>query len=258
MRMDLWEGTVPHAHGTGDADIPYLDVHMPEPDRATGAAMLILPGGCYTFLSEKSGLQYAQWLATEGIVGALVNFRLGSAGYRHPAMLADAWQALTLVRSRADPLGIDPDRIGVIGSSAGAHLATMLLTGTGSSNQDSPRRPALGVLCYPVVSLTDPLTHQETRTNFLGESANEEALQKRFSGELNVDGQVPPCFLWHTLDDKEVTAQNAITFAQALHVAGTAYELHLYQSGSHALGLARNTGLHWTGDCARWLHGHGF
>jgi len=255
--VDLWDaGTMPHARDD-DSATPYLEVLLPPAEHATGGAALILPGGAYTFLSEKSGVQYARWLATEGIAGIVVNFRLGSAGHRYPALLADAWQALDQVRAHAEAWNIAPDRIAVMGSSAGAHLATMMLTGM--LPDDRPRqRPALGVLCYPVVSMTDPLAHAETRENFLGDLSADPQAQARFSAELRVDGQVPPCFLWHTLDDKEVTAANALTFAGALQAAEIPYELHVYESGPHALGLARNAGLHWTADCARWLHSHEF
>ncbi|WP_328341085.1 alpha/beta hydrolase [Micromonospora sp. NBC_00421] len=256
MRVDLWDGPVPHGVGP-DEDVPHLDVHLPPPEQATGAAMLVLPGGAYTFLSKKSGLQYARWLATEGIAAAVVNFRLGSAGHRFPALLADAWQALALLRSRADEWGLDPERVGVIGSSAGAHLASMMLTAVSLPNQRT-KRPALGVLCYPVVSMNDPLAHEETRRNFLGELAGDEDQRRRFSAEMLVDDQVTPCFVWHTLDDDEVTARNATTFARVLYEAGVSCELHIYQSGPHALGLARNTGLHWTADCIRWLRHNGF
>ncbi|MFF5176364.1 alpha/beta hydrolase [Micromonospora sp. NPDC000089] len=257
MRVDIWDGTAPHAFGEDDADTPFLDIYLPRPEQATGAAMLVLPGGAYTFLSEKSGVQYGQWLASEGIVGIVVNFRLGSAGYHHEALLADAWKSLALVHSRADEWGIDRDRIGVIGSSAGGHLASMMLTGT-SNDVRQQIRPALGVLCYPVISLRDPLAHDETRGNFLGDQANDEERQLIFSGDYQVDERVPPCFIWHTLEDKEVNALNAVQFAEALHRSGISYELHIYETGPHALGLARNTGLHWTSDCARWLRGHGF
>ncbi|MGC4792164.1 alpha/beta hydrolase [Micromonospora sp. DT178] len=256
MRIDLWDGPVPHGVGP-DEDVPHLDIQLPPKEQATGAGMLVLPGGAYTFLSEKSGVQYARWLATEGIAAAVVNFRLGSAGHRYPALLADAWRALAVLRARADEWGLDSERIGVIGSSAGAHLASMMLTGEGPPGPQEAR-PALGVLCYPVISMNDPLAHAETRRNFLGELAGDEEHRRRFSAELRVDDRVPPCFVWHTLDDDEVTARNATAFAGALHDAGLSCELHIYQSGPHALGLARNTGLNWTTDCVRWLRHNGF
>ncbi|MFI7633165.1 alpha/beta hydrolase [Nonomuraea sp. NPDC049400] len=259
MRARLWDGPAPYACGTEAADIPHLDVYLPEPERATGAGMLILPGGAYTFLSEKSGVQYARWLADAGIAGMVVNFRLGSAGYRYPAILADAWRALAVARSNAQRWSLDPDRIGVIGTSAGGHLAAMMLTGvTADGAEPVGTRPALGVLCYSVISMLDPLAHHETRGNFLGDLADDEETQRRFSGELLVDDGVPPCFVWHTLADEEVTAVGSMKFARALHDRGIRYELHLYQTGPHASGLARDLGLRWTDDCVRWLRGHGF
>ncbi|MFG1698438.1 alpha/beta hydrolase [Nonomuraea sp. NPDC049309] len=259
MKVRLWDGEVPHARGTGERDVPFLDVHLPAPDEATGGAMLILPGGAYTFLSEKSGAQYARWLAGNGIAGVVVHFRLGSAGYRHQALLADAWRALEVTAAHAAAWNIDPERIGVIGTSAGGHLAAMLLTGVaGPDDARRTARPGLGVLCYPVISMLDPLAHQETRDNFLGEQAGDKELRRCFSGELLVDGVVPPCFVWHTRDDDEVTCGNSLAFARALHERGRPYELHLYQTGPHALGLAHGTGLHWAADCLRWLRDWGY
>jgi acetyl esterase/lipase len=229
--------------------------------------MLILPGGSYTFLSEKSGSTYAKWLAEEGITGCVVHFRLGSQGYRYPALLADAWRALCLVREHSDDWNIDPRRIGVIGTSAGGHLASLLLTRAGfeilaqcPTNEIDAKAasPALGVLCYPVISMMDPLIHQETRSNFLGEEAGDVALQEKFSSNLQVSAATPPCFLWHTIEDREVSVDHSRRFADALHANGVPYELHLYEKGAHALGLARNEGLLWSNECIRWLRSHGF
>lgn len=248
----LWDGPAPHAVGDRPEDVPFLEVYRPRPQIATGAAMLILPGGSYTFLSEKSGEQYGRWLAASGITGFVLNFRLGSNGYRHPALLADASRAVSVVRAVAADWDLDPERVGVIGTSAGGHLAAMMLTG------QAGQRPALGVLCYPVISLTDPLAHDETRTNFLGDEASVLEVQRQFSAELQVDEHTPPCFIWHTLADEEVSADNSLAFTTALSAHGVPYELHLYEKGAHALGLARAEGLCWADDCVRWLRSRGF
>jgi acetyl esterase/lipase len=254
-RVELWDGRPPHALGTRPEDSPWLDVYLPEPGSATGGAMLILPGGAYTFLSPKSGEQYGRWLAGNGIAGLVVNFRLGSDGYRYPAVVADACEALALVRRRACEWDVDPGRVGVIGTSAGGHLASLLLTGVAAEAGED--RPAVGVLCYSVISLHDPLGHEETRRNFLGDEADDLELRERFSGDRRVDDDTPPCFVWHTLTDEEVHPENSRRFVDALAEHGVPYELHLYEQGPHALGLAPGTDLHWPDDCIRWLRSHG-
>jgi acetyl esterase/lipase len=260
--IPLWEGRPPHALGDKAEDNPFLTVFPAAPEVATGAAMLIFPGGSYSFLSPKSGEQYAQWLAQAGICGIVVHFRLGSNGYRYPALLADARRALVLIRTQAESLNVDPERIGVIGTSAGGHLAALLLTGGDRCPPDNARtaaaKPTLGVLCYPVISLCDPLAHSETRRNFLGDEWDNEELQRGFSANLLASDDVPDVFIWHTNTDDEVSADNSRLFAEALRGHGVPYELHLYGAGPHALGLARAEGLHWADDCIRWLRMHGF
>jgi acetyl esterase/lipase len=266
-RVALWRGDAPFAMGGASEVTPCIEIHHAAPQRATGSAMLILPGGAYTFLSEKSGSTYAKWLAEEGITGCVVHFRLGSQGYRYPALLADAWRALCLVRDRSQEWNVDPRRIGVIGTSAGGHLASLLLTragfeilAQGPTNEidATAAAPALGVLCYPVISMLDPLFHQETRSNFLGEKVGDVALQKQFSSNLQVSPATPPCFLWHTIEDSEVSAEHSRRFADALHANRVPYELHFYEKGAHALGLARSEGLLWSNECIRWLRSHDF
>lgn len=259
VRVPLWPDGPPYALGDAPQDHPYLDVCLPDPATATGAAMLCLPGGCYTFLSPKSGIDYATWLAANGIVGVDVHFRLGSNGYRWQALYADARQALALTHRYAAEWGVDPARIGVIGTSAGGHLATMLVTGAAFDDPAEAERlrPAVGVLCYPVVTLFDPLAHVETRDNLLGRDSGDQAWQERFSGHLRVDAATSPCFVWHTLTDNEVPAEHSELFVSALRSHGVLYELHLYGHGAHALGLAHDEGLHWAEDCIRWLRSRG-
>ncbi len=265
-RLLLWSKNAPYSLGESSQDLPFMDVYVPEDRKATGSSMLIFPGGSYTFLSEKSGSAYGEWLATAGITAFVVNFRLGVNGYRNQAILADAQRAITLVFSRADDWGVDPSRIGVVGTSAGGHLATLLLTHAGFDNiKNCPTDeldfnviPNLGVLCYPVISMKDPIAHLESRNNLLGEFENNTYLQEMFSTNLHVTEKTPPCFIWHTLEDEEVPEEHSRLFAEALRLHSVPYELHLYEKGAHRLGLARNEGLFWTSDCIRWLRSHGF
>src|SRR5262249_20962765 len=148
-------------------------------------------------------------------------------------------------------------RIGVIGTSAGGHLAALLMTqkdGEGfgdvpACHVERAARPALGILCYPVVSMIDPLAHVESRQNFLGDRWQHVTLQRQLSPLLAVDRDTPPCFIWHTNEDEEVTPANSVSFVDALRAHGVPYELHLYAKGPHRLGLATGYGLHWTHDC---------
>jgi acetyl esterase/lipase len=135
----------------------------------------------------------------------------------------------------------------------------MLITGAAfdDSAEADALRPAVAVLCYPVVSMLDPVAHLETRGNFLGSDADDRARQEMFSGHLRVTGQTSPCFIWHTLTDPEVSAEHSELFAGALRAHRVSYELHLYAHGGHALGLAREEGLRWSDDCIRWLRARG-
>ncbi|HLJ87838.1 MAG TPA: alpha/beta hydrolase [Candidatus Angelobacter sp.] len=266
-KVPLWKGRPPYASGDYREDAPFLDIYRADPKKSTGSAMLIFPGGSYTFLSEKSGSEYGKWLAAEGVTGCVVNFRLGSRGHRYRALLSDGWRAISLVRSMASAWNIDPQKVGVIGTSAGGHLASLLLTGAGrdtlhdcSSDELDPNTtaPALGVLCYSVLSMTDPLAHQETRGNFLGEQKGDKTMQEAFTPYLHVSSTTAPCFIWHTIEDKEVSVDNSKRFAEALSTQGVPHEVHFYEKGAHALGLARNEGLLWSNDCIRWLRSHEF
>ena len=243
-----------------------MEMFPPDGEHSTGAAMLVFPGGAYTFISEKSGAEYGCWLASHGVTAFVVHYRLGSRGYRYDACLADAQRAFFLLRAVPDKWQIDPRRIGVIGTSAGGHLAALLLTQAGpqgsgdlaADHLERAARPALGVLCYPVVSMTDPMAHVDSRQNFLGDRHHDVALQRRLSPILAVDTDTPPCFIWHANEDEEVTPANSVCFADALRAHGVPYELHLYAKGPHRLGLATGYGLHWTLDCIRWLRSYGF
>jgi acetyl esterase/lipase len=240
----LWEGDAPGATGQRPQDIPTLTPFPADPAKRNGATMLIFPGGGYGGLAEHEGTGYAEFFARHGITAYVLKYRLGSSGYRHPIMLNDAARALRLVRSFAQRDGLDPARIGVIGSSAGGHLASTLVTHFDAGKTDAAdpverlsSRPDLGILCYPVISLVE-FAHSGSRKNLLGENPDPE-LVRFLSSELQVTKDTPPCFLWHTVEDKSVPVENSLLFATALRRAGVNFSLHVYEKGAHGLGLGR-------------------
>lgn len=257
----LWEKGAPGALGEADKDIPTLTIFKPAEGTASGAAMVICPGGGYGGLAQHEGKDYAEWLAKHGVTSFVLKYRLGSAGYRHPRMLEDAARAVRTVRSRAGEWKVDPARIGIMGSSAGGHLASTLLTHFDAGNQSAEdpiekqsSRPDLGILCYPVITLGER-THQGSKRNLLGEKPSDD-LVKLLSNELQVTKETPPTFLWHTAEDTAVVPDNSMLFAAALQKHGVPYELHIYEKGRHGIGLA--DGHPWTEQCLRWLKLRGF
>jgi acetyl esterase/lipase len=218
--------------------------------------VLILPGGGYGGLSAQEGEGFAGVFQLQGFHAFVLNYRLGSQGYRHPVMLEDAARALRIVRSRASADGFLPNKIVLIGSSAGGHLAATLLTKWDAGNpaaQDPvdrmSSRPDLGVLCYPVITM-EGHTHGGSRDNLLGESPTQELLRE-LSAEKQVGPETPPCFVWHTWEDPAVPVENTLLFVQALRAVGVPFECHIYQDGGHGLGM--KDGHPWADDCLRWL-----
>jgi acetyl esterase/lipase len=269
--IPLWPTGAPGALGHDVKDIPTLTPFLPNPDKATGAAMVICPGGGYQHLAPHEGEGYARWFAEHGIAAFVLKYRLAPDGYHHPAMLQDAARAVRIVRARATDWNLAPHRIGIIGSSAGGHLASTLLTHFDGGNPDAAdpvervsSRPDLGILCYAVITL-GKFTHQGSKNNLLGTNPPPERVQE-LSNELQVRTNTPPCFLWHTFEDRTVPVENSLQFAEALRQAGVPFDLHIYQKGGHGMGLGVRdyppqdpTKLHpWTRDCLYWLEVQGF
>jgi len=240
----LWEAGAPGALGQRPQDIPTLTPYPADRAKRTGATMLIFPGGGYGNLAEHEGTGYAEWFASHGIDAYVLKYRLGSNGYRHPIMLGDAARALRMVRAFAQRDGLDPARIGVIGSSAGGHLASTIATHFDAGKPDASdpferesSRPDLAILCYPVISLRE-FPHVGSRRNLIGAEPAPELIE-HLSNELQVTANTPPCFIWHTVEDKAVPVENALMFASALQRAKVPFSLHIYEKGAHGLGLGR-------------------
>jgi acetyl esterase/lipase len=264
----LWPDGAPGGLGNAEKDIPTLTVFLPEPAKATGAAMVICPGGGYGGLAQHEGQSYALWLNERGIAGFVLKYRLAPGGYHHPAMWQDAARAVRTVRARAEEWKLDPKRIGIMGSSAGGHLASTLVTHFDAGKTDAAdpierasSRPDLGILCYPVISMGE-FTHGGSKKNLLGENPSPE-LVKELSNELQVTKDTPPCFIFHTAEDPVVPVENALLFAGALRKAGVPFDLHIYERGQHGIGLGSQpygSGEQhpWTRDCEFWLRQRGF
>jgi acetyl esterase/lipase len=259
----LWPEGAPGALGKEDKDIPTLTVYTPAEGKANGVAVVICPGGGYGGLANHEGEHYARFLNEQGVAGFVLKYRLGPAGYKHPSMLQDASRAIRAVRARAAEWRVDPRRIGIMGSSAGGHLASTALTHFDPGKADASdaverqsSRPDFGILCYAVITMGE-YTHKGSKHNLLGENPSED-LVKGLSSELQVTRQTPPCFLWHTWEDKAVPVENTLQFAEALRKAEVPFDLHIYQKGGHGLGLGSGKwdpdNRHpWTADLIYWL-----
>jgi acetyl esterase/lipase len=265
----LWPDGAPGAKGTEAKDKPTLIIYLPEKkqdQQAGGVGIVICPGGGYGHLAmDHEGHQIAQWLNEHGIAGFICDYRHRNKGYGHPAPLDDAQRAIRTVRARAKEFDVDPGKIGIIGFSAGGHLCSTAVThfdnGDSSAKDAVMRvssRPDFGILCYPVIAFDQPFTHRGSQRNLLGEGAATE-LTKSLSNELQVTEQTPPCFLWHTEEDKGVPAENSVVFYQAMLAHKVPGELHVYEKGKHGLGLAKTTPgtSAWPDACLAWLKNRG-
>jgi acetyl esterase/lipase len=226
----LWPDGAPGAVGAEDADKPSI-AWWPAPN-ANGAAVLVCPGGGYGNLAmDHEGRQVAEFFNSFGVTAFVLKYRLGPR-YRHPAPLDDARRAMRIIRSRAAEFGVDPKRVGVMGFSAGGHLASTL-----STHYQEGERPDFAVLVYPVISFTTRWTHSGSMRNLLGNTPDP-ALVWDLSNELKVTAETPPTFLFHTNADRGVPPENSILYYLALRRYGVPAEMHIYQEGNHGVGLA--------------------
>lgn len=240
----LWPSGAPEARGEGPTHQPTLDVYCPE--KASGAAIVICPGGGYGGLAmDHEGKQVAQYYTSIGVTSFVLTYRHGGNGYHHPIPLNDAKRAIRWVRDHAEEYGIDPNRIGIAGFSAGGHLASSVATLFDKGNPDAQdkidrasSRPDFLVLGYPVITLNDAFSHRGSRNNLLGpDKKDDDALADQLSSHKNVTTETPPTFIFQTDEDTAVPAENAVSFYLALRKNKVPAEMHIYQSGPHGVGL---------------------
>ena len=262
----LWSDGAPSALGQAPEDRPSFTAYPADGDRAGGTAVVVFPGGGYGHLAmDHEGVQVARWLNSLGVSAFVVQYRLGPK-YRHPVMLWDAQRAIRTVRARATEWGVDPGRIGVIGFSAGGHLASTTGTHFDEGLAEATdgidgigSRPDFMMLIYPVITMQEAFTHRGSRNNLLGERPDR-SLAWLLSSEKQVAPDTPPTFLVHTTDDAGVPVENSLMFYQALRTAGVPVEMHIYETGPHGFGLApANPVLStWPERAEVWMRTHGW
>jgi acetyl esterase/lipase len=262
----LWPEGAPGALGTTDADKPSLTVYLPSGPNATKTAVVIAPGGGYVNLAmEKEGAAYARWLNARGVAAFVLRYRLGPK-YHHPVELGDAQRAIRWVRAHAAEYGIDAERVGMWGSSAGGHLTAT--AGTHFDGGDpaavdavdrQSSRPEFLILAYPVITFEAPELHRGSKLYLLGENPDPK-LEEMLSNETQVSKETPPTFLFATTDDPVVPVMNSVMFYSALVKAGVPAEMHLFQHGGHGAGLAAaDPQLNvWPDLLAKWMRERGY
>lgn len=256
----LWSNGAPGALGNSDADKPVLTTFALPPDKANGTAVIVCPGGGYQgHAMDYEGYEVAQWLNSNGITAFVLRYRV--APYRHPAPLQDAQRAIRLVRSRAAELGIEKDRIGILGFSAGGHLASTASTHYDAGQPDATDavdrqscRPNFSVLVYPVITMRTKSAHSGSRDNLLGKDYDE-ALAADLSNDEKVTRETPPAFLVHSTADTVVPAENSVQYYLACRKAGVRAEMHVYERGRHGYGMGKGDPVlsTWPGLCAEWM-----
>ncbi len=261
----LWEGDAPNALGKEPVDIPIITPYPAAKDIATGAAVLICPGGGYsTVVDVKEGSAIAEWLNSIGVSAFVLKYRVGPrCGQPNPML--DASRAMRLIRYRAKEWSVDPKRLAIMGFSAGGHLASTIATHFDGGQTDSKdpieresSRPDLQILVYPVITM-GVNTHGGSRLNLLGTDPTPEMIAF-YSNELQVRPDSPPAFIVHSTEDQKVPYEHSLKYAAALAEKKIPFELHLYEKGPHGFGLAKTDPIlsTWTAHLAAWLKVHGF
>jgi acetyl esterase/lipase len=242
---------------------PVMQVYLPAKAKATGASIVIFPGGGYAGLTfEYEGIQQANYFVDHGIAAFVVKYRLPSDVTmvdKSIGPLQDAQQAMRFARQHAAEWSLDPRRVGVLGFSAGGHLASTLATHFDELHIDNPDginlRPDFLVLVYPVISMDAKITHLDSRKALLGASPSDAQI-RRFSNELHVTRDTPPTLILHAADDRLVDVDNSVAFFEALRHAGVSVEARLFQKGQHGFFLMPRD--QWQGDIMEWLTSNGW
>lgn len=247
--LSLWDGTPPDGQICEGQAGPTYSLYLPQAGKRSGAGIVVFPGGGYCAHAEHEAGPVGRWLRSAGIAAMVVRYRL-APHYRHPAMLNDARRAISIMREHAREWGIQ--RVGVLGFSAGGHLAgmSMLLTEGALSSE----RPDFGVLIYPVVCMIGPFAHPWCRTALLG-TEGETAEAEAVSLERHVDSSSPPVFLVHGADDEVIDVRNSLELATAYRHAGRPCEVHVFSRGPHGFGLGERgqPNSAWPVLCAAWV-----
>ncbi len=265
----LWPNGAPGANGSAEHDVPALLAFPAPKETANGSGVIVCPGGGYGGLAmDHEGYQIVKWLNDRGIRAWILRYRLGSKGYHHPIQKNDVLRAVRVVRVSAPSKGVDPRRLGIWGFSAGGHLASTAATHFDKADtnpQDGvdhvSSRPGFAILCYPVISMVDGVTHTGSRRNLLGNDRYEdEKLITLLSNEKQVTAKTPPTFIFHTTEDQAVPVENAIRFYSALQKNGVHCELHVYQKGRHGVGLGGTDPVlrTWPERLEDWLRANSF
>jgi acetyl esterase/lipase len=280
--INVWPGTIPGAikdslykeidlsNETGiyrisKVKIPTLTIFTPPEEKANGTAVLICPGGGYVHLAyTKEGVAIAKWFNSIGVTAFVLKYRLPSDSIMKDKTigpLMDAQKAMRIIRGNAEKYNINPDKIGVIGFSAGGHLASTLCTHYNDKVYDADTisaKPDFSVLGYPVISMEADITHMGSREGLLGKNPTKEEVIK-FSNDQQVNKNTPPAFLFLAEDDHTVPIQNSINYFKALSKFKIPAELHIYEKGGHGFGLAKKSGTasEWSNACKNWLKENG-
>lgn len=282
ITLPLWQaGKVPNHKNSGEVEkkdtgdairislvqSPEITVYLPAKKTATGQAVIICPGGGYRYLSYNwEGSDPARLLSAKGIAAIVLKYRLPNSKSNiapHLSPLMDAKRAIRTVRYYATKWGIKKDAIGIMGFSAGGHLASTLGTHFDSGDlkaadsiEQQSSRPDFMVLVYPVISMSKPIMHAGSRNNLVGDKADS-SLARLYSNELQVTKETPPTFLLHATDDKSVPVENSLLFYQALKDNNVPAEMHVFPKGGHGFGLGIGLGSveSWMHLCIAWLRG---
>ncbi|MFV8359954.1 alpha/beta hydrolase [Flavobacterium sp. LS1P3] len=278
--IPLWSETIPGALITSDYKekeiykeqtiqstskvvTPTLSIFLPNPKSSNGSSVLIFPGGGYSHLAiNKEGIKVAQWLNSLGITAFVLKYRLPNDQIMKDKTigpLQDAQEAIRYIRRNAEKWKVKKDKIGVMGFSAGGHLAATLSTRYNDRvyqvSDSVTAKPDFSILIYPVISMTNEITHKGSQNNLLGISPSVSLIGK-FSNEQHINSSTPPTFIIHATDDLVVPVENSMNYYIALKRNKVPAELHLYEKGGHGFGLGvKGTSKYWTTDCENWLRG---